>query len=104
MAEGGELTIRVEDVSIAGQDEHDDPNTYVSIAVRDTGSGMDDDTLGKILRPFFTTKGEHGTGLGLAIVDQIVTSAGGFIQYHRNEHHGPTAIIYLPRIACGTGI
>jgi signal transduction histidine kinase len=103
MPEGGELTVRVEDVVVPGNDEHDDANTYVSIAIRDTGLGMDEDTLSKILRPFFTTKGEHGTGLGLAIVDQIVTRAGGFIRFHSQPDQGTTAIIHLPRIASATG-
>ena len=45
---------------------------------RDTGSGMDAETIARIFDPFFTTKESgKGTGLGLAIVAQITETHGG---------------------------
>ncbi len=37
----------------------------VRIRVEDNGGGIDDDVIGRIFEPYFSTKGERGTGLGL---------------------------------------
>ncbi|MEE2924815.1 MAG: GAF domain-containing sensor histidine kinase [bacterium] len=42
------------------------------IIVRDRGKGMDDDSLNKIFKPFFSKGKSGGTGLGMAIVKNIV--------------------------------
>lgn len=44
---------------------------HIIIAVKDNGSGMDEEILNNIFVPFFTTK-QHGTGVGLSLVRQIV--------------------------------
>ena len=44
---------------------------HIIIAVKDNGSGMDEEILNNIFVPFFTTK-RHGTGVGLSLVRQIV--------------------------------
>jgi signal transduction histidine kinase len=50
----------------------------VAIFVRDSGSGISDDDLGRIFDPYFTTR-RAGTGLGLAIAKNIVEGLGGSI-------------------------
>jgi signal transduction histidine kinase len=52
---------------------------YVEIEVRDTGAGIDPQTLPRIFEPFFTTKTaghEPGTGLGLTTVYAIARRDG----------------------------
>lgn len=47
----------------------------ISISVKDSGNGIDNDLIDNIFEPYFTTKFESkGTGLGLYIVHQIVTN------------------------------
>ncbi len=97
MPNGGQLTIELADVQM--EDDEGDRTTFVTMAVKDTGLGMDADTCNKALQPFFTTKGEHGTGLGLVIVDQIVSRSGGHVSIHSELGRGTTVRMNLPRIA-----
>ena len=70
---------------------------YVSIAVSDSGSGMDENTRQHIFEPFFTTKQEgKKTGLGLLIVYGIIMSHRGFVDVDKQPGLGTTFHIYLP--------
>ena len=63
MDSGGELTVRVADLSQGG-------GSTLLVEVSDTGYGIPDDMAEQIFNPFVTTKA-HGTGLGLAICRAI---------------------------------
>ena len=70
---------------------------YASIAVSDSGIGMDDETLARAFEPYFTTKpNKKGSGLGLSTVRKIVTDAGGAIEAMSRLGQGTTFNIYLP--------
>jgi len=81
--------------AVSGLREQD----YVRLSVRDTGCGMDDQTIRRIFDPFFTTKpvGE-GTGMGLAITDSIVRAHGGAITVSSEVGVGTLFQVYLPRV------
>jgi len=64
----------------------------VRLMVRDTGSGIPDDQLEQIFRPFFTTK-HRGTGLGLAITRGIVERHGGRLTVESEVGTGSTFTI-----------
>ena len=71
---------------------------FVSIAVSDTGIGMDEETRSRAFDPFFTTKdvGE-GSGLGLSMVYGFVTQLKGHVQLSSEPGRGTTVRLYLPK-------
>lgn len=106
MIKGGTLTIATQNVELDNSNiEHDasfEPGKYVLLSVRDTGQGMDADTLLRIFTPFFTTKEPgKGTGLGLAMVRGFVTDVNGQITVESELGKGTYFGLYFP--AYGTG-
>ena len=70
---------------------------WVSIKVKDTGSGIPSDIMKHVFEPFFTTKPQgKGTGLGLAQVFGIVNQHEGHIEVTSTEGKGTSFILRLP--------
>jgi len=86
MPNGGTLTV---DTAVSGR--------IVTIAVRDSGTGMDPETLARVGEPFFTTKGAGvGTGLGLAMIYGSVEQSGGSIRIESAPGAGTTVHLLFP--------
>jgi signal transduction histidine kinase len=89
MESGGELTVRVADLSEGG-------GTTLVVEVSDTGPGIPEDQLETIFNPFVTTK-PGGTGLGLAICRGIADAHQAKLTAENHvERPGCTFILEFP--------
>ncbi len=70
--------------------------SYASIVVRDSGTGMPPEVREKVLEPYFTTKGNAGTGLGLAIVVSTLQANNCLLCLESTPGKGTTFTIYWP--------
>jgi signal transduction histidine kinase len=73
----------------------------LEVALKDSGCGMDPETLRKAFHPGFTTK-ETGTGLGLALVRSALSHYGGTIRVDSAPGSGTLVRVTLP-LSAGTG-
>lgn len=67
----------------------------VVIVVKDSGKGMDQNTVNKIFEPYFTTKAS-GTGLGLTVVYKVIKEHKGDIRVKSELDKGSEFTITLP--------
>jgi C4-dicarboxylate-specific signal transduction histidine kinase len=72
----------------------DDPR-HVTVAVRDSGPGLDAKSVDRVFDAFYTTK-PQGLGMGLAICRSIVEAHGGRLWATRNDGRGATFQFTLP--------
>ncbi|WP_169804520.1 PAS domain S-box protein [Sphingomonas pituitosa] len=98
MPGGGQLTISARRESVRGRHSAGlTPGHYVRLSVRDTGAGMDDETLKRAVEPFFSTKGiGKGTGLGLSMVHGLAAQLGGCLTIVSAPGEGTEVTLWLP--------
>jgi len=90
METGGRITI--------SEMQRQDPKLgdVVAVTVSDSGPGIPEAIIDKVITPFFTTK-EDGSGLGLSIVTRIVREHNGkFMISSDAEQQGGECLILLP--------
>jgi signal transduction histidine kinase len=98
MTSGGTVVVSVAETTVEVTGAH--PAVYVVLVVRDSGVGMDEETLARAFDPFFSTKPDgRGTGLGLSVVRTLVERAGGFVRVESTPQSGTTVRVYVPRIS-----
>lgn len=67
----------------------------LELAVKDTGTGIEQDHMKHIFTPFHTTK-SFGCGLGLSNVKRILDAHSGEIEVHSKKGKGAIFILRLP--------
>ena len=97
MPDGGRIDISVDlehgDVPF----DVDSDTDFIRVSVRDTGSGMDAETAGRSIEPFYTTKAVgQGTGLGLSMVHGLVAQLGGGMRIDSAPGAGTRIDLWLP--------
>ena len=99
---GGTLSVELSDFDLTSQDAPAPGMTtgpYLKLAISDTGTGMDAQTVERVFDPFFTTKKRtEGTGLGLWVVHGIVKKHKGAIAVRSSPGEGSTFDVFFPRI------
>jgi C4-dicarboxylate-specific signal transduction histidine kinase len=75
--------------------EKDQSSSWVHIGMRDSGPGLDPESLNHIFTAFYTTK-PQGIGMGLAICRSIVEAHGGRLWATANDERGATFQFTLP--------
>jgi CheY-like chemotaxis protein len=101
MLSGGTLAIETGERQISGsaRGRSVKPGRYIVLAVSDTGSGMDSDTLSHMFEPFYAGQAAGGrTGMGLSIVYGIVKQNGGVVRVSSEPGLGTTVKVFFPRI------
>ena len=99
MPKGGTVTVRAKsnpvlspEVDKNGGESHSE----LTIAVSDTGTGVDPESMPNIFRPFFSTKKKKGMGLGLSICEGILKAHGGRISVESTWGNGTTFYLHFP--------
>jgi signal transduction histidine kinase len=101
MPSGGTITVETGERQISGSTRGRSvrPGRYLVLAVSDTGTGMDGDTLAHGFDPFFTSRARGSrSGLGLSIVYGIAKQSGGGVRVSSEPEQGTTVKVFLPRL------
>lgn len=104
MPDGGTLKIEITERTISDardREDHDLPDgEYFSVAVSDTGAGMDDNQLIHAFEPFYTTKDVgRGSGLGLSMVFGFVKQSEGHISIASKIGEGTKVELLFPAVS-----
>ncbi|TCP70411.1 sensor histidine kinase [Baia soyae] len=87
MPSGGELFIRIDYTS-----------KQARVVIRDTGIGIPEKHVHRIIEPFFSTKQnlEHNMGLGLTYCYSVLNKHGGSLEFHSQLGEGTTVLMSFP--------
>ncbi len=101
MPEGGQLVYSTSNETLSRADADslglESEGDYVRLSIKDSGIGIDSETMQKVFDPFFTTKGDKGTGLGLSQVYGFMQRNYGTINVQSEVGKGSEFSLYFPR-------
>ncbi len=95
----GSIDVTAERVSVEEEISNSElvlaPGEYIVVSIHDNGCGMDENTMGNIFIPYFSTK-EGRLGMGLALVYAVLKRHRGFIDAQSDPGRGSLFRVYLP--------
>src|SRR5207245_11787487 len=93
MPAGGRLRITTQHCAEArSEGQAPEPHGTVEVTISDTGSGISEEDLNRIFKPYFTTK-KLGIGLGLAITNKTMEEHRGRIDVRSRPHEGNDVVL-----------
>ncbi|MBI9097134.1 MAG: ATP-binding protein [Spirochaetaceae bacterium] len=54
-------------------------NNTLTVTIRDNGCGIDEETLGQVSDPFYSSKEGKEFGLGISLLSQAAENTGGYV-------------------------
>ena len=94
---GGEKVLTISSFAV-----QEDGVCFIGARFEDTGSGIPEDNLHKVMEPFFSTKPVgKGTGLGLSLCFGIVESHGGRLDIKSEVGTGSQFTVMIPAMTPG---
>jgi len=100
MSNSGTVTVDIENYVVDGKEGIPlGSGSYVRIAIKDDGKGIQEENLPKVFDPYFSTKdtySQRGMGLGLSICHAIMKRHGGHISVESTLGIGTKVTMYLP--------
>jgi PAS domain S-box-containing protein len=100
MPDGGTLLIETTDALLSSEEASTElaPGDYIKVTVRDTGIGMNAETLSRAFEPFYTTKDVgKGSGLGLPMVYGFAKQSRGHVAIDSAPGCGTAVHLFLPQ-------
>ena len=89
-------------LAVSTKKETKDGYPFIRLMIKDSGSGIPEELIGKVFDPFFTTKETgKGTGLGLSISLGIVREHKGDIRVESVKGFGTSFHILIPALSAG---
>ena len=104
MPSGGRMQLRAGKVTLTASEARAiapdaTAGDFVTVSVRDNGSGIPPEVRGRLFDPFFTTKPrEIATGLGLATVLRVIRRHHGFVGFATEMGAGTCFTCYIPTL------
>ncbi|BBC25935.1 response regulator [Pseudanabaena sp. ABRG5-3] len=99
--EGGSITLKAQRIDLVPDSSDRIPQTFIQIAVMDTGIGISPENINRLFQPFVQidsalNRRYEGTGLGLVLVKRIVELHGGKVEITSELGVGSCVAIELP--------
>lgn len=77
----------------------------IEIVIKDTGDGISESNLSRVMEPFFTTKPQgEGTGMGLSMANGVIIKHKGSLEIDSKYLRGTTVVITLPLYSCVSNV
>lgn len=85
-----ENSVRAEADTVEIRITEDIEGDLLSLEVIDNGAGMDEDTVNRVLDPFYTTKTVRRVGLGIPLLSEAAKAANGKLTISSKKGEGTT--------------